>query len=207
MTTTPPEHPEATVTNIGDHRPPDPQRLEWVERIAAMVEEAGASLAYVAEALDTEHVDDMLAMYGILQDLINVAKDAQAVVGAELVKHVPSRFDPYPVPGGGTFKIAGGRERKNYDQPRLVSAVAEAVATKAGIAGVITDDGEHVTGHDNIIWCIEQFAEVAGVTAPSYSNWRSTVAKAYGLKLNDYADIDHSPITTRIEGRGRTGAR
>lgn len=190
MTTPPPAKGKAAPTAT----PPE------LERIATAIEEVAAALACVDEAI-TGDLDFDLATYGMLQDLINVAKDSQAIVGSALVGTVPNRFESYPVPGGGTFKIGGGKERKSYDQDRLVSAAAEKILEQTDIAGIVTDDGEHIPGSEAVVHAIREFATFTGCLAPSFDGWRSTAAKAYGINLKDYCELVTSPITTRIEGR------
>lgn len=174
------------------------------DRIVSAVEELGAALADIDASLDPKDQDDMLAMYGILQDVLNVTKDAQAIVGTRVIDVLPNRYDPVQVPGGGIFKTAGGRERKRYDQSRLISKAAAQIAAQHDVAGVLTTDGEVVPDLKAVTATIEAFAALAGCTAPSFDSWRSGQAKAYGINLNDYCDLETSPITHRIEGRARS---
>lgn len=182
------------------------RRAAATDRIIAAAEEMSAALADAGTAIDGAEQDDMLALYGLLADVVNAAKDGQAVIGAALLAVVPSRFDAYQVPGGGVFKFAGGKERKRYDQPALISAAAAAIQEHEGIEGVVTTSGEVLQADPIIERIVSTFAGLAGATAPSFSTWRSGVAKGLGIPLNNYADLEDSPITHRIEGRDRAGA-
>jgi hypothetical protein len=117
---------------------------------------------------------------------------------------VPDRFEQYPVPGGGIFKVGGGRERKRFDNERLVSRLADAVREAHGVAAVVTDDGEVLdpaATAATVAALVERVARATGALAPSFTGWRSTVAKELGIALGDYADTEDAPLKPRIEGR------
>lgn len=172
-------------------------------RLVAAVEEAIAALADTPLAFDLEDLDDQLATYGILQDLLNSVKDAMSVVGSAAIVTAPDRFAEYPVPGGGVFKIGGGKERKRYDQPRIISAAAAALRTSHDIAAVVDSNGETKPAEAVVDRIVLEVATLTGATAPSFSSWRSGAAKGLGLRLNDYAELEDAPLTHRIEGRSR----
>lgn len=181
----------------------DKARLVARDRLVSAIEEAGAALADIDGAFDHADLEEALTIYGLLADLLNMTKDAAAVVGAAAIA-VADRWTDYQVPGGGVFKIAGGKERTNYDQEAIISAAAQALTERLELAGVIDSDGESHPAAETVERIVHTTAALAGALAPSFRNWRSGIAKSIGLNLNAYAEIEDAPITHRIEGRSRT---
>jgi hypothetical protein len=187
--------------------PDTPTHNAALDRIASAAQELDAALGDLEAAVEgTDSLDHALAIYGMLHDVVNAAKDAAAIVGAMCIEHVPDRFGEYMVPGGGVFKIGGGRERKRYDQDRLISAAADAIRRAHGVGAIVTTEGEVLDAEEaaaTLEGVVRTTARLAGATAPSFSAWRSTIAKTLNLNLNEYADLEDAPLVPRIEGRAR----
>jgi hypothetical protein len=174
------------------------------ERLVAAIEEVISAMADVDTAYDPKDAVDQLALAGLLQDLVNGARDALSIVGAAVVDTIPSRYEPQQVPGGGIFKTAGGKERKAYDAPRIIAAAAKALNEQDGIVRIVTTTGETKDADIHLAGYLNRFAALAGCGTPSYTGWRSTAAKKLGLDLDKFCEVTTSAVTTRIEGRGRT---
>lgn len=160
-----------------------------------------AALAAV-EAAGT--FEDVLEFLGQLHDTIDVLKDMAEVVGRRAIELAPDRFESYPVPGGGIFKTSGGRERTSYDNPRLVSAFATAIQSKLELLKVVTEDSEVHDAAATVENIVTTIAAATGALAPSFSGWRSGIAKDHGIKLNDYAEVSTTDVKYRIESRRST---
>lgn len=99
------------------------------------------------------------------------------------------------VPGIGALEAKGGKERKGFDQPALVSRYAKEI-TRA----CYTDEGEARLSLAEVVEAaVAVMAEATGALAPSFNGWRSGVAKRYGIDLNEYAaERTPSPRTILI---------
>lgn len=188
-----------------------------VDRSPVVVDLATAVTSYDdAEKLYVEMYD----LHRLTGDMLAVAE--QAMVGITSCTCEPNergyhadecamtaRFQPHPLPDGGILKFSGGKQRVRYDQPALVARYANELAEEVwnveGLAAVVDESGENIAGRwpAMIGRAVRTFAEAIGVMAPSFDSWRSGIAKRYGIDLKKYAGSDTSPVTVRIEGRGR----
>lgn len=185
---------ESREVDLAAELPGDPviEALEWTIDNTILVDEL---LAKVGDDRDLA-----LAVYGRFKDAINELTRAQDAVGKLCIQLVPP-FQPVPVPGGGVFKIGGGSEKKNYDQPALIAAAAARMQETMELAGIITKDGEHGEAAPIVAAIVKKTAELCGAMAPSFNSWRAGVAKELGLKLDDYCEKTTSDLTHRIESR------
>lgn len=172
------------------------------EHIREAVDQLYASLSLIDDYLESiTDRDEALSFYGYLQDAVLELKCAADSAGHRCIDLVGSRFVQVPVPGGGIFKVSGGGKRTLYDNERVVSVLAERIRTVMGLAGIITEDGERGEAAPVIDAIVSKVAKATGATAPSFSGWRSTIAKELGIRLNDYAEVTTTPLVPRIEGR------
>lgn len=119
------------------------------------------------------------------------------------------RWKPIPLPGSGILKFGGGGERTRFDQEKTVGRFAKAIAerawTEAQLVTVVGDGGEDATPRwEQIVHGIASWmAEATGATAPSFTGWRTGVARRLRISLEGLSDKEPRPVTVRVEGRAR----
>lgn len=177
------------------HRDRIVDTLNRLEDLASILPEVVATLKGAKE------FDVLLDFYGRVHDGLRTMTYLRDTLGRALIEIAPDRHTAYPVPGGGVFKIGGGRERKSYDQSRVVAAFAAALTEQLALEGVVTADGEVGDPGPVIAALVHTMAKATGATASSFTGWRTGVAREVGVNLNDYADFEDGPHTHRIEGR------
>lgn len=128
---------------------------------------------------------ELLGRFALLDDILREVKTAHEAVGREVLA---AADDGDKIPGGGVLRIAGGHERKTYDVPLLRGAVARSCAILVGM-----DDDPRIDAVVEAAWTVPP-------TTPSVS-FRSGAAKHLGIRLADYAVVDTTPRTIRVEDR------
>jgi hypothetical protein len=164
----------------------------------------------VDAAAECQTKDEAIELYSGVYDLLREVQSCLDTAKARLIELTPKseRFMDYPL-DSGVLKFGGGKERTNYDNEALVGKFAEGIADnlqrELRIAAVVNEDGENIMDRwDRIIHAtVQKIAQATGALTPSFNAWRSGVAKEFGIKLGDYAELSDSPVTVRIEGRDR----
>lgn len=181
---------------------PHDQIVEFTDhlhRLAVFARDAAA------EAHERGGTEGLLEYYALLKDAEKMLGHIADAAGNLLIEVVPDRFREYDVPSGGTFKIGGGRQKKRFDNDALVSRYATALTDEAGVAAVVTDEGERVDDPTAVVDAIvRRFASAVGATTASFDAWRAGVAKELGIDLKDYCEQETTPLRPRIEGRSLT---
>lgn len=195
--------------------PPRPKRVPPKTDPAAIEQDRDA----IAEALDAFldlaptafRLADALESGGefeALLDMVGRLEDGKRIItwildetNKRAIRAAPDRFTPYPVPGGGLWKVSGGKERKNYDNDALIKEVAQRVTETLKLQTIVTGDGEPGEPGPLIFGIVQKVAMLVGATAPSFDGWRSGIARELRIDLKAYAEITESPLRARIDGR------
>lgn len=157
--------------------------------------------------------EECIELYTELYDFHREVQVMLDAVQTRMVNITPRdlRYQAWPLPGSGVLKFSGGKERTRYDQPAVVGAFARGIADRVEddfkIDAIVSEGGENIfpsSWHKIVHTIADKMAQAAGAMAPSFDSWRAGVAKEFGIKLNDFAQLETSPITVRIEGRDRS---
>lgn len=185
---------------------PGERLLEFVSAIAA---DLGDRALEINEAADGVTFEDAIEARAQLEDVKITLGYVIAEVDRQIISKISreDRFRGVPLPGGGTLKVSGDKEVERYDQPGITSQYARAFSRTIAEAGyrVITPDGEEADVEDVIEPVVRTMTEATGAAAPSFSSWRSGVAKKYGVNLKAGATTVVTDPKVRIEGRSRGG--
>lgn len=148
----------------------------------AIIDRAVEAVDWAAARTDAA---DLLERFALVDDAYASLRAARDVVVAEVLA---TNDDGDEIPSGGTLRLAGGAERKNFDVELLRSKVAAACAERVGM------DGDRR---------VDDIVEASWSVVPSSPSvqFKSRAAKVLGIKLDDYAEVVRSPRTARIEGR------
>jgi hypothetical protein len=158
--------------------------------------------ARVAAALEEgAEFEALLDLSGRLEDAKRIVGWMLDAVNAAAIRTAPDRFTPYPVPGGGLWKVSGGKQRKRYDNEALVKEVAQRTAEILKLKAVVTEDGEPGEPLPVFYTVAHSICGLVGATAPSFDGWRSGIAKELGIDLKAFAELEDTPYRARIEGR------
>lgn len=159
------------------------------------------------EAVDA---DDLAALLAAVYDVRRELQLVESSVGNHLHERLENPWDELPLPGGGTVKFRGGNRPKRYDGDRVRSMLANRIVDDlADSLGVGRDLADMDTGEahelDAIVGrVVDTVAEATGATAPSFTGWRSGVAKRLGIRLKDYVtEGERTPVQPVIIGRDR----
>lgn len=186
-----------------------PSKITQLKRAIRSFQSKAALVVDIVGEITTHETAVMLL--AVMEDLLADVRAMRDVAAERVIALTPRerRYPPSPVPGGGYLKFYGGKERTRYDQTALAStlasAIAEDVRTEFAVGHIVNTDGEDVSAQwPKIVHTVVTImAEATGALAPSFTAWRSGVAKKYGIKLNDYAHLEDAPVTVSIEGRER----
>lgn len=180
----------------------DAERSELIEALGALEDLSGTAKS-IREALEElGEFEAALDLFGRLDDTRRLVQWMMDEVGKACIGMAPDRFAEYPVPGGGMFKIGGGRQRKSYDNEGLVREAALRIAEVLRLKTIVTADGEPGEPVPLVTGIVSKVAALVGATAPSFDGWRSGVAKELGIDLKAYAETEETPLRPRLEGRG-----
>lgn len=176
--------------------------------------EAFTDAAILADELIADRTDDSMdalaELAATLYDFDQIVQHVRSAVaqGILLVDLVGGKDDPYRIPSGGQLVRRGGGERKNYDQPRVVSAIAAHITEALGTGddddtpiGVLTNCGERLPVSVVVGPVVAKMAALTGAAAPSFNGWRVKEAESIGVKLADFHDWVTSDLTIAVEGR------
>ena len=128
---------------------------------------------------------DLLERFALVDDALACLRAARDAVASEVIA---SADDGDTIPSGGTLKVTGGVERKQFDVDRLRSQVATKCATLVGM-----EDDPRVPAVVDAAWAV--------VPASPSVQFRVTGAKRLGIKLDDYCTLERTTRQARIEGR------
>jgi hypothetical protein len=190
--------------------PPLPKALAKVEDTAITTDdwiaEIGDDAPALAEAFAT--VDDTIRTLMYVRDTIKAAilKRSKWHTGEDWAGWVldGERF-PYQLPGGGMIVRRGGKEATRYDQPAVIGDFAKGITQEileADVAARALDSEGTIVPLDEVVERVcRRFAEAAGATAPSFTSWRSGIAKQLGIDIKAHAEEKKTEVTLSVEGR------
>jgi hypothetical protein len=168
----------------------------------AVVEDVSSLLAEVVRGYVTlKDFNALASLLGAIDDLRKVVQWMADETGSGVVRTATDRHTAYPVPGGGLLKIAGGSEKKRYDNDAVRREVITKLIGHLGLAAIVTGDGEEGKPEPVIAALVAKVLDLVGAGTPSFTGWRATVAKELGINLKDFAEYEKSPYKARIEGR------
>lgn len=175
------------------------------DQVVDVTDEIHRLSGFAREAAEAAHeqggTEGILEFYALLKDAVKVLSYIADTAGMVATEKVPDRFATYPIQSGGTFKVGGGKEKKRYDNERLIPVLAEAIRQHHGVEAVVNSDGERTDADLVVSEIVRTVAKATGAATPSFTGWRSTVAKELGVNLKDYAETEDTPLKPRIEGR------
>lgn len=153
--------------------------------------------AIIPDLLDDKLAGDVAAIATLLRMWREFHSDLRIIeseIEQALVPLIP--YGGTPVEGVGYVEVRGGKARSRYDQPMIVSAFAERMARVIAEEkfGYASADELPETLRDALNFAATEMAAATGALAPSFTSWRSGVAKKYGINLAIYAgEISPSP--------------
>lgn len=187
-----------------------PKALAQVEDAAitvdAWIESIDKDTPLLAEAYAT--VDDAIRTLAYVRDVIKVALLKRSTwandedwAGWTLDGE---RF-PYLLSGGGYLIRRGGKEAVRYDQPAVIGDFAKGITQELleeDVAARALDSEGTIVPIDQVVERVcRRFAEAAGATAPSFTNWRSGIAKQLGIDIRTHGEMKKSDVNLSVEGR------
>lgn len=153
-------------------------------------------------------VDDTIHVLALVRDIIKAAILRRSTWDDSRKTWVLDDGEkfPYMLPGGGMLVRRGGKQATRYDQGNVVADLAKGIAqelVEAGAAARVVDgDGSIVPVEAVVERVCHRMAAAAGATAPSFTSWRSGVAKELGVDLKRHADeTKTTEVTLSVEGR------
>lgn len=172
-----------------------------ITELRQAVNQLGAGVDKLASdgLVDQESLTRMLRE---VRDLIADCRLLDATITGHLVKLIPFGATPEhrTVQGIGTLEVKGGKDRKGFDQLRLIGAAAAKMADE--YANSLDENTGELVPKPPGPFAFDvalKTAELCGAVAPSFTGWRSGVAKSLGLDLDDYAaDLGKSPLSIII---------
>lgn len=187
--------------------------------VAAM--EAVTDAAITVEEWTAESGDDLLDVaekFAMVDDTIHTLMIARDIIKATIVKRShwkkaddymgwvlgEDRF-PVQLPGGGMLVRRGGKEATRYDQSKVIARFAGGITQELLEADVasraLTADGTIVPLEQVVDRVCARFAEAAGATAPSFTNWRSGIAQQLGVDIRNLSEKKLTDVSLSVEGR------
>lgn len=141
---------------------------------------------------DTEELARLLKRH---DDLTAAMQIARQLIVDKLVDRVP--FDGLPVQGVGTLEVKGGKLRKRFDQPRVVSSIARAASERLEVD---PETGETLPIPEVVERVCTLMAEATGALAPSFDSWRVTVLRKLDINPSKFCDEERASKTIIIRG-------
>lgn len=184
----------------------------------ALAQVTDASIAvddWIASAEDTPTlaeifatVDDAMVVLAMVRDIVKAAILRRSKWDAEnggWVMDDGNKF-PYLLPGGGYLQRRGGKQATRYDQGHVIADVAKGIANELMEQDVakaaIVSDGTLIPLEDLTQRVCARMAEAAGATAPSFTSWRSGIAKQLHVDLKRHVDESKTTeVSLSVEGR------
>lgn len=172
---------------------------DWVATADGDVEQMAEMFAVVDDAIHTL----MYVRDSIKVDILKQSKwtNAEDWAGWTVGGH---RF-PLQLPGGGMLIRRGGKEATRYDQPAVIGLFAKGITEEVlnnDIAARALDSSGTIVPIEEVVERVcRRFAEAAGATAPSFTSWRSGIAKQLGVDFKPMAETKKTDVTLSVEGR------
>lgn len=156
--------------------------------------------------------------FASIDDTIRILAQCRDIVKASLLRRskwestedwagftLDGKRFPYLLPGGGYMVRRGGKEATRYDQPKVIAAYAEGITNELlaeDVAARVLDSSGTIIPLATVVERVcARFAEGAGATAPSFTNWRSGIATKLGIDIKPFAETKTSDVTLSVEGR------
>lgn len=160
------------------------------------------ALSYLTdELIEGSSIEELLEALGRIQDGLATLQTVFSLIDAAIIAARGKTRDPLPVPGGGTYKVSGGRTKQVYDNERLIGAIGKRMVEHVKAAAVVTPDGERVDAAPIIAEVVKRTAACAAADTASFDGWRKGDTEGLGLKLSDYRETTVSDLRGRIEAR------
>lgn len=189
--------------------PKEPDRLAEAEVIRAQLVTALEQVTFIAEkvgpmieALATaDELDALLDLLGRFVDARATIDGMQTDVSKAAMTIAPDAREKYPIPGGGTFRIASGAKKKVIDHAGVQADLTDALVREGRVASLVTVDGEIGEITPWLQQVVVTVCKATGASVPSFTGWRTNVLKELKVSLSKHTDWEDGPEKPVIEDR------
>lgn len=188
-----------------DGPPPAAPTTDTLAALNAALDAVAAAEVHVTPTItdlaNADRLDDLLALLGRFEDLVVMATDWRRRAANAAGEIVPSEREKYPVPGGGTFRLDTGAQKKHIDGPAVVAATAQAITDTLNLEAVVLPTGEAADPEPIIAQVVRTMVKVCGASGDNYKGWRVGALEELGVSLSKFTTWEDGPRKPVLEDR------